>query len=343
MLTLLTLLACGGSEPVATPEPAPVAAPTPKHVGIFQPLPAVAAPADDAAKAQLALGKALYNDTRLSKNQDVSCNSCHQLNNFGVDNQPTSPGHKGQRGGRNSPTTMNAALHVAQFWDGRAADVEAQAKGPVTNPIEMAMKDDAAVDTVLTSIPGYEPMFKAAFPTDAAPVSFANAALAIGAFERTLLTPGPLDRYLAGDVNPLTPEQVAGMDTFVETGCAACHMGAAVGGGMYQKLGLVKPYETKDEGRFAVTKNEADKFFFKVPSLRNVAKTAPYFHDGSIATLEEAVGKMASHQLGKDLAPEQVASIVTFLGALTGEVPADVATAPELPPSGPKTPKADPS
>lgn len=319
MLTLLTLLACGGSEPVATPapEPAPVAAPTPKHVGIFQPLPAVAAPADDAAKAKIALGKALYNDTRLSKNQDVSCNSCHQLNNFGVDNQPTSPGHKGQRGGRNSPTTMNAALHIAQFWDGRAADVEAQAKGPVTNPIEMAMKDDAAVDAVLTSIPGYAPMFKAAFPTEAAPVSFANAALAIGAFERTLLTPGPLDRYLAGDVNALTPEQVAGMDTFVETGCATCHMGAAVGGGMYQKLGLVKPYETKDEGRFAVTKNEADKFFFKVPSLRNVAKTAPYFHDGSIATLEEAVGEMASHQLGKDLSPEQVASIVTFLGALT--------------------------
>ncbi|MEN9784993.1 MAG: hypothetical protein RLZZ299_257 [Pseudomonadota bacterium] len=341
-LLLLAALACS-KAPEAPAEPPAAAAPAaaPKYVGLFQPLPAVAAPADAAAKARVDLGHALYTDARLSKNQDVSCNSCHKLDAYGVDNEPTSPGHKGQRGGRNSPTSYNAFLHVAQFWDGRAPDVEAQALGPVTNPIEMAMKDDKAVDALLRSIPGYAPMFAAAFPGEAEPVSFANAAKAIGAFERTLVTPGPFDRYLAGDVSALTAEQQAGLDTFVSTGCASCHMGAGVGGGMYQKLGLVVPYDTKDEGRKAVTKNDADLHVFKVPALRNVEKTAPYFHDGSVATLDDAIRKMGKHQLGKDLADSDVASIKSFLGSLTGPLP--TLTAPTLPPSGPNTPKPDPT
>ena len=345
-ILMVVLAACSGGEAPPPPPPEPVAAPAPpaepKYVQMFGALPAVPPPADEAAKAKITLGQALYYDARLSKNQDISCNSCHQLDHYGVDGQPTSPGHKGQRGGRNSPTTLNASLHLAQFWDGRAPDVEAQAKGPVTNPIEMAMKDDAAVDAMLRSIPGYEAMFQAAFPGDAAPVSFANAALAIGAFERTLVTPGPFDAYMAGDVAALTEAQQKGLDTFVASGCSTCHTGPTVGGTMYQKLGLVVPYETADEGRMAVTKNEADKGFFKVPSLRNVAKTGPYFHDGSVPTLAEAITKMGKHQLGKDLTPDEVASIATFLEALTGEVPASAAK-PELPPSGPKTPKPDPS
>jgi cytochrome c peroxidase len=335
MLTpsLLALLACGGPpEPkVQTPE-APAAEPVaPRHVGLFQPLPDVKEPPDEPSRAKIGLGKALYFDERLSPKQDLSCNSCHDLARYGVDGAPTAPGHGGQRRPRNSPSTYNAFLHVAQSWDGRAPDVEAQARGPVTHPRERSRRAEAALDAVLRSIPGYAGLFAAAFPAQKQPVSFANAAVAIGAFERTLVTPAPFDRYLKGDTSALAPQQLAGLDLFVSTGCGSCHMGPGVGGGMVQKLGLVKPYATPDEGRFSVTKNEADRFFFKVPSLRNVTKTAPYFHDGSVATLEEAVGKMAEHQLGKTLTPAEVSSIVSFLGALTGHLPGIATEAPELP------------
>jgi cytochrome c peroxidase len=287
---------------------------------VFSPLPDSAPSAQNPLTPEkIALGKKLYNDKRLSKAQDISCNSCHRLDTFGVDNEPTSPGHLGKRGGRNSPSSFNAALHVAQFWDGRAGTVEEQALGPILNPIEMAMESDAAVIDRLKADPATVKEFQAAFPGEKNPVTYPNLGKAIGAFERTLITPSRFDDFLRGDSSALTEEEKKGGKLFVETGCTACHNGATIGGMMYQKLGLVKPYPTKDLGRAEVTKNEADKFMFKVPSLRNVAKTAPYFHDGSVKTLPEAVSLMAEYQLGKKLDDAQVASIVTFLNALTAK------------------------
>jgi cytochrome c peroxidase len=310
----------------------------------FGVLPEVAAnPDNPATEARVALGRQLYFDPRLSVNHDISCNTCHRLDGFGVDGEATSPGHKGQRGDRNSPTVYNAALHATQFWDGRAADVEAQASGPVTNPVEMAMPDAAAVDRVLRSIPGYASEFAAAFPGDSDAVSFANAALAIAAFERTLLTPTPLDAFIAGDASALDAAQQRGLELFLTVGCTTCHNGAAVGGAMFQKLGLVHEYETEDPGRFKVTGQESDRGYFKVPGLRNVAKTGPWFHDGSVATLGDAVRTMAWHQLGRKLTDPEVADLVAFLGALTGSPSAEMMAAPELPPSGPDTPAPDPS
>jgi cytochrome c peroxidase len=292
--------------------------------GAFQPLPDVATSTEHPSSApKIALGKSLYMDTRLSKNDKLSCNSCHNLDTFGVDNEPTSPGHEGKRGGRNSPSSFNAALHVAQFWDGRAKDVEAQALGPVLNPIEMGMESDAAVVAKLKKDPKTVAAFKEAFPGEKDPLTYHNIGEAIGAFERTLITPSRFDAFLKGDDAALTDAEKAGGKLFVQTGCTACHMGATLGGQIYQKLGLVKDYPTEDLGRFEVTKNEADKKFFKVPSLRNVAKTGPYFHDGSVKTVEEAVSKMAEYQLGKNLSQDEVASIVTFLNSLTGTIPAE--------------------
>ena len=289
---------------------------------VFKPLPQVADSAENpVTPPKVALGRRLYSDTRLSLDNDLSCNSCHNLNNFGVDNEPTSPGHKGQRGDRNSPSSFNAALHIAQFWDGRAATVEAQALGPILNPKEMAMPSEAEVIKRLQADPATVSEFKAAFPGQADPVTYANVGNAIGAFERTLMTPSRFDRFLSGDQEALTDAEKKGGKLFVETGCVACHNGVGVGGMMYNKLGLVKPYPTKDMGRFNLTKQETDKLVFKVPSLRNVDKTGPYFHDGSIKTLPEAVSTMAEYQLGKQLTPDQVNEIVAFLKTLTAEKP----------------------
>lgn len=317
------------AAPAATPEATALQA---QAAALFQPLPAaVPGTTDPAAGAKVSLGRMLYYDARLSKGGDVSCNSCHGLDTYGVDNAPTSSGHQGQKGGRNSPTTYNAALHVAQFWDGRAADVEAQAKGPVLNPVEMAMADAAAVEAVLRAIPGYAAPFAAAFPGEAQPVTFDNMALAIGAFERGLVTPSAFDSFLGGDVAALDAGQLAGLKVFLDSGCGSCHNGVAIGGGTFQKLGLVKPFETADIGRAEATKNEADRFFFKVPSLRNIEKTAPYFHDGKVADLDAAVRLMAEHQLGRTLDEAQVAAIRSFLGSLTGTVPAEYVARPQLP------------
>lgn len=315
-----------------------------KAAGIFKPLPKEMPSADNPETAEkITLGRMLYYDPRLSKGQTVSCNSCHLLDKAGVDNRATSEGHKKQHGARNAPTVYNAALHVAQFWDGRAASVEEQAKGPVLNPVEMAMPSEAATVAVLRSIPGYAPLFAAAFPGEKDPITYDNMARAIGAFERRLVTPSAFDRFLEGDVKALTPEQLAGLDTFMSVGCITCHNGVGVGGGLYQKIGLVHEYATQDVGRAEVTKNDAEKFFFKVPSLRNVVLTGPYFHDGKVTTVEEAVKLMGWLQLGKELSPEQVKSIVTFLGSLTGKPDAAYITKPKLPPSGKETPKPDPS
>lgn len=364
---LSSLIGCGKQEPAPAPAE-PVAAPVQEA-----PAPPVAAPALDASKLResakalfgalpatmesaknpltepkIVLGRQLYFDERLSKNHDLSCNSCHQLDAFGADvrtpGAKTSSGHKGQLGGRNSPTVYNAALHFAQFWDGRAADVEEQAKGPILNPVEMAMPSEAAVVAVVKSIPGYEPMFAAAFPETKDPITYDNLAKAIGAFERKLVTPGPFDKFLAGDDAALGDEAKKGLSLFTQVGCTACHSGPALGGQMYQKLGLLKPYPTADQGRFDVTKNEADKFMFKVPSLRNIDKTAPYFHDGSIATLPEAVKIMAEHQTAKGtLSDEETSQLVAFLQSLTGELPADYIKEPAALEAGKKTPKPDPN
>ena len=294
-------------------------------------------------KAQEDLGRMLFYEERLSKNHDVSCNSCHKLTNFGVDNEATSLGHKEVRGPRNSPTVYNAAGHVAQFWDGRAADVEEQAKGPVTNPKEMAMPDEDYVLEVLNSIPGYLTAFEEAFPEDEDPITFENMARAIGAFERKLSTPARWDEFLAGDDEALTTAELEGFHTFVEVGCQTCHNGALVGGTTYQKVGAIKAWPNqKDQGRFEVTGEDADRMMFKTPSLRNVTETHPYFHDGGTETLEEAVRMMAEYQLGQDLSDEQVTGIVTWLGSLKGELPTEYIAKPELPESGPETPAPDP-
>ena len=340
------------TAPAAPPAVAPAAAPAAGGAVIDKAMLAMFTPLsapppemgidEKVAAARVELGRVLFHDPRLSKSQEISCNSCHTLSKYGVDNKPTSSGHKGQLGSRNSPTVWNAFGHFAQFWDGRAKDLEEQAKGPILNPVEMAMSGADGVLDVLTSIPGYAPMFQAAFPGEAKPISFENYAKAIGAFERKLVTPSRFDKMLAGDESALTDEEKRGFMTYVQTGCTTCHSGTYFGGAMYQKVGLVKPWPSdKDVGRFEVTKNEADRMMFKVPSLRNIEKTAPYFHDGSVAELPEAVKMMARHQLGKELDDKEVASIVTFLKTLTGELPADLIADPALPPSGPKTPKPD--
>ena len=270
--------------------------------------------------ALIKLGKKLYTDPRLSINDQISCNSCHGLGNFGVDNEPTSPGHEGKRGGRNSPTTMNAALHIDQFWDGRAGTVEEQALGPILNPVEMGMPNAAAVVKKLKVIDEYNTLFAEAFSDERNPLKYKNIGVAIGAFERTLLTPSRFDDFLKGDKDALNESEKRGLKKFVNMGCVNCHNGVVIGGNSYKKIGLVVPYETSDLGRYEVTGLETDKHVFKVPSLRNIAKTGPYFHDGSVETLDEAIKLMAKHQLGRDhVGHGMVRDIKAFLGSLTAK------------------------
>ena len=281
------------------------------------------------------LGKILYYDTRLSKDGTQSCNTCHNLATYGVDNLATSPGDAGENGTRNSPTVLNSATQFVQFWDGREPDVEAQAGGPVLNPVEMAMPDEKFVIDRLSKVEMYPELFKAAFPEEENPVTYDNLKKAIGAFERTLQTPSRFDGFLAGKEDALNEQEQKGLQTFIEIGCTTCHVGEGLGGTMYHKFGLFSSYAEHlktaavDNGRFDVTQNESDKFFFKVPILRNIEKTGPYFHDGSVASLEEATKVMAKLQLNKDLTEDQVKDLVVFMNALTGEVPADVQLMPE--------------
>lgn len=303
------------------------------RLAVFKPLPPVMeAASNPLTDEKVALGRMLYYETRLSKGKDVSCNSCHNLSTSGADTGPVSQGFKGQKGNRNSPTVYNAAGHIAQFWDGRAPTVEEQAKGPVLNPVEMAMPAEQEVVATLKGIPGYVKAFRAAFPEDRDPVTFDNMGRAIGAFERKLVTPARWDRYLNGEDAALSDTQKAGLTRFLDSGCQMCHSGAYVGGTMYQKLGLAKPWpDAKDPGRFAVTKSEHDRMMFKVPSLRNIEKTGPYYHDGSVPTLKTAVEKMAEHQLGKTLTAEDSQAITVWLASLTGELPVEYIKAPALP------------
>jgi len=291
-----------------------------KAKAIFPPLPDKMPGAEKDTPARVTLGKKLYFEKNLSSNRTQSCNSCHHVEpgQAGVDSLPTSPGALGKLGGRNSPTTLNAGFHIAQFWDGRAATLEDQAKGPVLNPGEMGMPDPNAVLERLTAQAEYVTLFKEAFPGEASAITYDNFASAVAAFERTLITKDRYDDFVKGDDKALSAAELKGLDTFINTGCIACHIGATFGGQMYQKMGLVNAYENKEDlGRFEVTKNEADKYFFKVPSLRNIALTGPYFHDGKVVTLDEAVTKMAWMQLGRKLTDEEVKSIVTFLNALS--------------------------
>jgi cytochrome c peroxidase len=282
--------------------------------------------------AKADLGRMLFYDPRLSKDGTVSCNSCHSLTNYGVDGKRVSTGFQGQQGTRNSPTVYNAAGQLAQFWDGRALNVEEQAKGPVLNPVEMAMASENDVVTTLRAIAGYEGPFRRAFPGEAQPITFNNMAKAIGVFERKLVTPSPWDRFLQGDRNAITAEQMGGHHQFMQSGCATCHNGPYVGGSMFQKLGADKPWPVvTDLGRIEVTKSAADRMVFKVPTLRNVAKTGPYFHDGRTSSLDEAVRLMGEHQLGLKLDEQQIRQIVAWLGTLTGEIPMDYIKAPVLP------------
>lgn len=344
LLALLTALAGGCSrEPAAPPVEQPKITIDPSELTAFAPLPdAVPAAGGAATDDMVTLGRMLYFDPRLSKSQKISCNSCHDLATYGVDNQPTSDGHKGQTGDRNSPSVFNAAAHFVQFWDGRAPDVEAQAKGPVLNPVEMAMPAERVVVTVLESMPEYVDLFRRAFPNDRKPVSYDNMARAIGAFERKLMTPSRWDQFLKGDRTALTPEEQAGFKTFVAMGCRTCHAGALLGGSFYQKMGVAKPFpRSADPGREKVTKNAADQSVFKVPSLRNVEKTGPYFHDGKTRDLDQAVRDMGEYQLGRTLTAEETKQIVDFLKVLTGTVDPEYTKPPALPKSTPATPKPD--
>lgn len=298
-------------------------------------------------EAKVELGKMLYFDPRLSKSGAISCNSCHNLASYGVDNLPTSIGHKWVLGGRNSPTVLNAALHTTQFWDGRAKDVEEQAKGPVLNPIEMALPHEQFATDKIASIQAYQELFAKAFPGQEKPLTYDNIANAIGAFERTLLTPSRFDNYLKGEATALNEVEKKGLQTFMNSGCNACHMTATFGGNMFQKFGVTKNYweltgsKTKDEGRSLITKNDGEKYFFKVPSLRNVTRTYPYFHDGSVWDLKQAIAIMAELQVGKKLTDEEVNDIALFLETLTGDLPESAKMLPTLPPSSANTAKPE--
>ncbi|MDR3392005.1 MAG: cytochrome c peroxidase [Sulfuriferula sp.] len=306
---------------------------------LFKPLPAdMGTPEFPITQEKVTLGRALFFDPRPSLDGTVSCAHCHQPALYGTDALPLPIGVKDRVNPRNAPTVLNAAQEFVAHWRGDRLNVEDQATKALIGPPSFGQPDLATAMAKVEAIPGYQAMFKQAFPNDKNPINAENWGKAIGAYERTLVTPSPFDAYLKGDVKALSPAAVSGMQKFINTGCAACHSGAGVGGGMYQKFGLVEDYwkETGskkiDTGRFDVTKNPADMYVFKVPSLRNVAMTAPYFHDGSVATLPEAVRVMGQVQLGKKLDSKDIEEIVAFLNSLTGKLPANFATAPTLPP-----------
>jgi cytochrome c peroxidase len=290
----------------------------------FKPLPDKMPGSEKDTPEIIALGRKLYFEKKISLTQTQSCNDCHMLDNMrsGVDYKPTSTGVKGVAGSRNSPTVLNAGFQRMQFWDGRAADLVEQAKGPLLNPIEMAMPDGNEVVARLKNTGDYPRLFKRAFPNQQEPVTFDNTALAIAAFERTLVTPARFDRYLKGDMDAITMEEERGLMRFVETGCVDCHSSFLVGGRLLRKLGEHHPYSNQsDMGRFAITNDENDMYVFKVPTLRNVTLTSPYFYDGQVSTLPEAVRLMAWMQLDTKLSFSEIDEIICFLNTLDSERP----------------------
>jgi cytochrome c peroxidase len=311
---------------------------------VFKPLPATAETADrPVTPARVELGRALFFEPRVSSDGKQSCAQCHQPMFYGTDALAESVGNKGRELPRNVPTVFNTALQFAQHYGGNRVDVEEQALKALVSALAYGNPDLAAAEAKLRAIPAYRAMFEKAFPGDAEPVTAQNWSLAIGAYERTLLTPASFDRYLAGDTTAIGPKAKQGLDKFMTYGCAGCHGGVTVGGQMFQKFGLTQDYWTvtgstekkllggRDKGRFHDTKDEADAYMFKVQQLRNVAVTPPYFHDGSVATLPDAVRVMAKLQLGREVSDTDVGDIVAFLETLTGEVPAQFASVPSLP------------
>ena len=294
-----------------------------------------------ATKEKLELGKMLYFEPRLSKSQLISCNTCHNLSFGGDDYQETSIGHGWQRGPRNAPTVLNSVYNSAQFWDGRAADLKDQAKGPIQASVEMAATPEYVVE-VLKSIPEYKTLFSAAFPNEADPITFDNMAKAIEVFEATLITPNSrFDKYLRGDAAALAPLEKQGLQVYMEKGCDSCHGGINLTSEGYYPFGVIEAPDAVllagDKGRFALSEAEDDEFAFKAPTLRNVEYTAPYFHSGKVWDLKEAVKIMSSSQLGIELTDKEADAIVAFLKSATGEMPK--IEYPVLPPSTVQTPK----
>ncbi|WET01336.1 cytochrome c peroxidase [Flavobacterium sp. YJ01] len=275
---------------------------------------------------KIELGKKLFYDKALSKNGTISCNSCHNLSTFGVDNKSVSEGDTKQLGVRNSPTVIYASLHSMQFWDGRAKDVEQQAKGPLLNPVEHSIPNQAFLEKKLRSIPEYQMLFKKVYPKDKEPITFDNLANAIGAFERKLIPKSKFDDYLDGNESALNNQEKKGLNSFIDNGCITCHGGVALGGQMFQKFGVYGDYSKMtgskkiDKGLYDLTKKDGDLFLFKVPSLRNVEKTAPYFHDGSVNSLKESIKIMGKLQLNKDISDKDADDMVAFLKTLTADV-----------------------
>ena len=291
-----------------------------KAMSVVQPLPDKMPGAEKDLPAAITLGQKLYFDKRMSVNGKQSCNDCHLVdqNRAGVDNEPTSEGAHGKRGDRNSPTTLNAGFHFAQFWDGRAKDLVEQAKGPVLNPVEMAMPNEKEVIKRLEADPDYPKLFQVAFPEEDKPINYNDFARAVAAFERTLITRDRFDDFLKGDDKALDAQELQGLSLFLTVGCTTCHVSPTIGGNMYQKIGLIHPYaNTNDVGRIKVTGEEWDQYRFKVPSLRNVALTYPYFHDGQARDLRSAVKQMAYLQLGKELTDNEISSLTAFLNSLS--------------------------
>ena len=304
----------------------------PNWVARFPPLPPSFHEGIPPDAALIDLGRMLYYEPRLSADGTVSCNSCHPLDRMGVDGERFSPGIGGARGGRNAPTSYLAAGHLAQFWDGRAPTVEEQAKGPILNPIEMGMHDGEEVVARLGAIDGYPQAFASAFPEVDEPLQFDHVAAAIGAFERGLVTPARWDAYARGDQSALSELEKRGFNTFLRTGCHACHSGSLFGGRRYRKLGLREPWPgLEDPGRGAVLDRPRFNGWFKVPSLRNVVRTAPYLHDGSVDHIERMVQLMARHQLARELSARDLTELVAFLGALEGRPDPEYVAPPALP------------
>jgi cytochrome c peroxidase len=286
----------------------------------FEALPEAMPDAENDTAERIALGRQLFFEKRLSINDSQSCASCHRLEDgfAGVDNLATSPGARGEQGTRNSPTVLNAGWQDAQFWDGRAEDLVEQAKQPILNPIEMGMPNEEAVVAKIRGIDEYQASFTQAFPGDKAPITYQNIAEAIAAFERTLISPGRFDDFLNGDADALSESEQQGLQTFLKLDCNSCHDGVLLGGETYEPLGKENPYENQaDQGIYELSKDEDDRMFFKVAPLRNVALTAPYFHDGKISTLDEAVRKMGYLQLDLELSDQQVNDLTAFLKTLT--------------------------
>ncbi|MFZ4524317.1 MAG: cytochrome-c peroxidase [Chlorobium sp.] len=343
LLAVGVIASCSEKKPEPIKNPAPVRVVVPP-APVLQPKTGEPVKPIEAPKvadlAMVDLGKKLFFDPRLSKSGFISCNSCHNLSMGGSDNLKSSIGHKWHQGPINAPTVLNSSLNQAQFWDGRAKDLKEQAGGPISNPGEMSFTHDLAVG-VLQSIPAYVDEFKKVYKVDT--IDIDKVTMAIAAFEETLVTPNSrFDKWLKGDDAAISKEELAGYELFKSSGCTSCHNGTALGGNSFQKMGVVQPYKSKNTavGRFAVTKDNADRFQFKVPTLRNVELTYPYFHDGGAPTLAKAVEVMGQIQLGKTFTPEQNASVVAFLKTLTGDQPNF--TIPQLPPSSDITPVPQP-